>query len=92
MAVYHSFFYLTTATGHNETYCYNTIHTLYKFQKYYALASEAGTFPGRDPIYRVRAGKGGQMWARPGVGPTFPHPWDAINRVPTPRPDADAKP
>jgi len=41
---------LATAMDHNETYWYSTTYTFHKVQKYYALASEAGTFPGRDAI------------------------------------------
>ncbi len=44
---------LATALDHNETCWYSTTYTLHKVQKYYALASEAGTFPGRDAINRV---------------------------------------
>src|SRR5260370_22957758 len=41
---------LATALDHNETYWYSTTYTFHKVQKYYALASEAGTFPGRGAI------------------------------------------
>src|SRR5260370_41512400 len=41
---------LATVLDHNETYWYSTTYTFHKVQKYYALASEAGTFPGRDAI------------------------------------------
>jgi len=44
---------LATALDHNETYWYSTTYTFHKVQKYYALASEAGTFHGRDAINRV---------------------------------------
>jgi hypothetical protein len=44
---------LATALDHNETCWYSTTYTLHKVQKYYALASEAGTFPGRDAIMQM---------------------------------------
>src|SRR6266851_4775714 len=109
MAVYHSFFYLTTARDHNETCWYSTTYTFHKFQKYYALASEAGTFPGRDAIMSFntciviwltlhvadksavaainRALRGCRVRSHCPCYFVKVHNW-----VPTPRPNADAKP
>ena len=61
---------LAPAMDHNETYWYSTTYTFHKVQKYYALASEAGTFPGRDAIDRVpRVGRCGHILA---LAPPFP--------------------